>query len=81
MTGMPSKGPWWARSTGGNRGWALTSAIVYSLVFAVDAARWLTRGDWFAGVLAIALLVLAVWAWATVVYLSRRTEEGRRRGW
>ncbi|MEV8213264.1 hypothetical protein [Leifsonia sp. NPDC077715] len=69
------------RPTGGNRGWALVLAVVYTLLFVVDAVTWLTRSNWFSGLLAFGFLFLAVCAWAAVIYLNRRSDEGGRRGW
>ena len=82
MAGEESKYPWWVRFTGGNRGYALIFAVLYTLVFAVNAVRWLTKSDGWAGALAIGFILLAIWAWAVVVYLRGRNHEtGDRRGW
>ncbi len=73
--------PWWVRPTGGNRGWALALAVVYTLTSVVNAVAWLRVWNWFSGVLAFGFLFLAVCAWAAVIYLNGRSETGGRRGW
>lgn len=76
MAGEPSRYPWWAKPTGGNRGWALVLAVVYTLLFVVDAVTWLTRSNWFSGILALGFLFLTVCAWAAVIYLNRKSTDG-----
>lgn len=82
MTREESKYPWWARSTGGNRGYALLLAIMYTLLFAGNTAVWLTKSEVWVGLVALGFLLLAGWAWAVVVYLHRRSDStGDHRGW
>jgi hypothetical protein len=82
VTGEPSKYPWWARSTGGNRGAALTLAITYTALFTVNAVTWFIEGSVWNGLLALGFSVLAAWGWAVVVYLRRRPKSGDEpRGW
>ncbi|MFF9563209.1 hypothetical protein ACF1AJ_07670 [Leifsonia sp. NPDC014704] len=76
-----SKYPWWARSTGGNRGWTVTLAIIYTLLGVLNGAVWSTGSGWWSGVVSVVFLLLAIWEWAIVVYLNSRSDEGRRRGW
>lgn len=76
-----SRYPWWARSTGGNRGWTLSLAIAYTLLAVVDGVVWLAGSGWWTGILSIVFLVLAFWEWAIVLYLNRRSDGGGRRGW
>jgi hypothetical protein len=56
-------------------------AIVYSLLFTLDAVLWLMSFDGWVGLLSVAFLILAVWSWAVVGYLNRRSASGGRRGW
>ncbi|MEY9953927.1 hypothetical protein [Leifsonia sp. EB34] len=82
MTGERSDYPWWARSTGGNRGWALTLAIAYTLIGVLNSIVGFRRPDIVLALIGLGFLLLAVWAWAVVVYLNRRSgASGDRRGW
>lgn len=81
MTGDRSEYPWWARYTGGNRGWALTLAIAYTLLGVVDSIAGFRRQDILLALIGLGFLLISVWAWAVFVYLSRRSREsGDRRG-
>lgn len=76
-----SKYPWWARSTGGNRGWTMTLAVAYTLLAVLNGVVWLTGSGWWSGVVSIVFLLLAIWEWAIVAYLNRQTPEGGHHGW
>lgn len=80
--GERSELAWWARSTGGNRGYALMLAIGYTLSGVVFSVVGFRRPDLVTALTGLAFLLLAVWAWAVVVYLNRRSAgSGDRRGW